>query len=188
MPLMINFKATKEIKPYIKIDEVNELIMISKELFEYTNLTSFELIEDGETISKGGLGRAVAGGVLFGGIGAIVGGVTGGKRTKSICTSMKFRLNFKHTHTDTKFIDIITSKTKTNGWLYNVFREDAHKCDLALQNIINTNENNTELLYKLQSNSKADEIKKLHQLMESGIITKEEFEAQKNLFLSNNVI
>ncbi|EPZ54444.1 hypothetical protein H477_3583 [[Clostridium] sordellii ATCC 9714] len=46
-------------------------------MYNYKDIIEFELLEDGESITKGGLGRAVAGGVLLGGVGAIVGGVTG---------------------------------------------------------------------------------------------------------------
>ena len=35
---------------------------------------------DGTSVVKGGLGRAVVGGFMFGGVGAVVGGITGGKQ------------------------------------------------------------------------------------------------------------
>lgn len=80
--LISKFSATKEIGSHAKFDDNSKTFMIGKNIFRYQNLLDYELIEDGETITKGGLGRAVAGGVLFGGVGAIVGGVTGLKRLK----------------------------------------------------------------------------------------------------------
>ena len=40
--------------------------MVQKDLFQYKNLLSFELLEDGLSVKKGGVGRAVAGGILTG--------------------------------------------------------------------------------------------------------------------------
>ncbi len=65
---------------YLQIDDTHKAFKAGGSIFEFSNLLNFELLEDGETITKGGLGRAVAGGLLFGGVGAIVGGVTGGKK------------------------------------------------------------------------------------------------------------
>lgn len=49
-------------------------------IYSFNDIIDYEINEDGETVSKGGLGNAVAGGLLFGGVGAIVGGVTGKKK------------------------------------------------------------------------------------------------------------
>ena len=49
----------------------------SRRIYNYSDIVSFELLEDGENITKGGICMAVAGGVLFGNAGAIVGGAAG---------------------------------------------------------------------------------------------------------------
>jgi hypothetical protein len=34
-------------------------------IYNYSDIVDFELLEDGESITKGGLGRAITGGLLF---------------------------------------------------------------------------------------------------------------------------
>lgn len=90
---LFSFNATKRIGTHMEIDETQMKWLIpdglfggkkNPEIYNYSDIVDFELLEDGEFIVKGRLGRAVVGGVLFGGIGAVVGGVTGGKKSKSI--------------------------------------------------------------------------------------------------------
>lgn len=43
-------------------------------IYSHSDVIEYELLENGETVTKGGIGRALAEGVLFGGVGAVVGG------------------------------------------------------------------------------------------------------------------
>lgn len=98
--LIDNFKPTSKVGK-LSFDDNTQTFVIFKskkqqELYYYNQIVDFELLEDGETITKGGLGRAVAGGLLFGGIGAIVGGVTGGKKSKGICKSLQIKITLRN--------------------------------------------------------------------------------------------
>ena len=181
-----SFSPTKSISTYLKIDENNKCFEIARNLFKYNNLLSFELLEDGETITKGGLGRAVAGGVLFGGVGAVVGGVTGGKKTKGICTSMKIKVSMKEAHCDVIYIPFITSETKKNSFTYKVAQENAQECISALEIIADENKYTDVQFESAQfSNvSSADEITKFKKLLDDGIITQEEFNIKKKQLLN----
>src|SRR5690606_14697946 len=58
-------------------------------VYPYSSIMSCEIIEDGETIYRKSntLGRAVVGGVIAGGVGAVIGGLTAqGKQDKEIKT------------------------------------------------------------------------------------------------------
>lgn len=87
-----NFKTTRELKVhgyYFREDSNNKLWYYSIEknpvnppLFQYSEIADYEYAEDGETITKGGIGSAVVGGALFGVAGAMVGGITERKRVK----------------------------------------------------------------------------------------------------------
>lgn len=179
-----NFSATKSVGSYIHVDENNKSFKIGKDIFAYENLLSFELLEDGQSITKGGLGRAVAGGLLFGGVGAIVGGVTGGKKSKGICNSMKLRISFKNAHTDVVYIDFILTETKTNGFIYKAAQDNAQKCITVLETINDANQSVVnQSTYSNQSVSSADEIIKFKNLLDQGIITQEEFDAKKKELL-----
>lgn len=91
------FNETDSVGLYLKIDDNNKtwIVPIKKNyvernvtVFNFDEIIDYELIEDGETISKGGLGGAVVGGALLGGVGAAVGGVTGKKKNKTIVNQM----------------------------------------------------------------------------------------------------
>ncbi len=187
-PLFQNFKATKTVDKLLQIDENSKTFKIGNELFLYSNLLDFELLEDEQTITKGGLGRAVAGGLLFGGVGAIVGGVTGGKKSKGICNSMKLRVTLKGAHFgDTKYIPIITSQTKVNSFIYKAAQDSAQKCISALSIILDeVNSHAEQPQVQVQVNegvSAADELLKFKNLLDQGIITQEEFDAKKKQLL-----
>lgn len=186
IPIIDSFKATKKIASYLQIDENNKSFKIGHDIFEFSNLLSYELLEDGQSITKGGLGRAVAGGILFGGIGAIVGGVTGGKKSKGICNSMKLRVTLKNAHTDTTYITFIASETKTKSFIYQTAQSNAQSCISALEIIADLNKaenTSTPVVEENSGISAADEILKFKQLLDTGVITQEEFDAKKSQLL-----
>jgi hypothetical protein len=111
------FNATKKIGALIEFDDNQMKWLIpdgfwggkkNPKVYDYSDIVDFELLEDGESVSKGGLGRAVAGGVLFGGVGAIVGGVTGGKKNKAICNSMKIKITINNLNNPVVYINLIS--------------------------------------------------------------------------------
>lgn len=182
-PVVSSFSPTKEISNYLRIDENNESFKIGRDIFEYSNLLSFELLEDGDSVAKGGLGRAMVGGLLFGGVGAVVGGVTGRKKNKNICNSMRLRVTLKNAHVNTVYIDFITSKTKTSGFIYRGAQTCAQSCISALEIILDQNQRNASISESAQGFSAADEIMKFKQLLDEGVISQEEFEEKKQQLL-----
>lgn len=179
------FHVTKSVGTYIHVDETNKAFSIGGNIFSYDNLLSFELLEDGQSITKGGLGRAVAGAFLFGVGGAIVGGVTGGKKSKGICNSMKLRVSLKNAHIDVAYINFITTETKTKSFIYKAAQDNAQKCITVLEQINDANEN-SQIEYAgtiVQPLSAADEIVKFKALLDQGIITQEEFDFKKKELL-----
>lgn len=176
IPLVSSFNATKTVEKGLVIDDNNKIFKVGLDLFEFSDLLSFELLEDGKAITKGGLGSAVAGGLLFGGAGAVVGGITGGKKSKGVCTSMKIRITVKNSHTDTVYINLVFMEIKTDSLLYKAAQESAQKYLSALQIIADTS-NQAEAIPA--SVDIAADIEKFHALMEKGVITEEEFAAKK---------
>jgi len=173
------FKPTKFVGNYISIDENNKLFKIGQDTFMYENLLSFELLENNQTVFKGGLGRAIAGGLFFGGIGAIVGGITGKKKAKDICHSMRLRVSLKNAHINTTYINFIQNKTKIRSFVYKSATNSAQECITILETI----SNHMNLNYTDQKFSVADEIIKLKQLLDQNIITQEEFDIKKQELL-----
>ena len=161
---------------------------ISVKLFDFASIVSVELIKNGITTYKksttGTVGRALIGGVLAGGIGAIVGGATGKQNGEEKCTSLitKIMLNdIKepmceiHWHKDVGYSNIEDSP---------IYKTAQKSVDI-IKTIIHTNDSEAKTQVSSDSQSTADEIMKLHKLKELGAITVEEYELQKSNLLSN---
>jgi hypothetical protein len=189
------FMPNKKIGNYLEIDEGKKLWLIPSGIFggrgkatvyNFCDIIDIELLEDGESIVKGGLGRAVAGGLLFGGIGAVVGGVTGKRKTKGICNSLKIKITVNDMRNPAVFINFINTEMKKDSFTYKTAYSHAQECMSALQVLCNNaaalgNENPAGL--PENGSSAADEILKFKNLLDSGIITQEEFEAKKKQLL-----
>lgn len=180
------FSPTKVIGSHIEFDDTQKKWLVSRKnnprIFNYSDIIDFELLDDGESITKGGIGRAVAGGMLFGGVGAIVGGATGKKKNKAICKSLRIKITINDIKNPSVFLDFISSDMKKDGFIYKNIYNAAQECLSTLQLICSsletpeTNNNSTQI-------SSADEILKYKNLLDSGIITQEEFEAKKKQLL-----
>lgn len=120
-----------------EVDENKELFKIGGHIYEYSNLLSFQLYQNGGSVSTTGLGRAVGGGILFGPVGAIVGGVTGKKKTANTCFSLKIEITLRNTFNGSetlKFIDTSEKKAlETNSKDYKKAMKEAQECLSALQ-------------------------------------------------------
>ncbi|NEZ80390.1 hypothetical protein EXM60_14685 [Clostridium botulinum] len=124
------FVSTSEVSGYIKFNDNTKQVLISPKfnprIVNYSDILDFELIENGKTVAtKGGLGRAVAGGVLFGGVGAIVGGTTGKKKSISSISGMKIKVVVNDMSNPNIYINIITTSTKIDSFIYR------SSCDIA---------------------------------------------------------
>lgn len=158
-----NFVATKTCFK-IKFDDKNKKIFIEKiflpRIFNYKDLLEYEVLEDGEALVQGGLGRAVVGGLLFGAVGALVGGITGDRKTKKVIKSLKLKLIFNNTNNGTEYIDFIKSETKPNSFSHKIAINNLNEILEQLLKIKNGNEKKVEINHSI-----ADEIlkfKKLH--------------------------
>lgn len=190
------FRATKTIGP-LAVDESLGAVRVSAlgqkmHTFFARKILDFELLEDGESLvkSKGGIGRAIVGGMIFGGAGAIVGAVTGGKRSKKVCTSMKIKITLRDYDVDALYIDLITKETKCNSIVYKNAAKQAQDILSALQvaaDKAQTEASAQPIAVSVVSNSSTsalDELAKLKNLLDMGAITQEEFNAKKAQLLN----
>lgn len=143
---------------------------------KYNNLISIEIIEDGQLIFKKSImrtiGGAITGGVMAGGAGTVVGGLSGNttahKEIKSIIVKLLIR-------------DINTPSVELK--LDNVFKtQQANQIKDSINVIIDKidRESSSNI-----SQSIADELIKLNTLKEQGILTEEEFIKQKAKILNS---
>ena len=112
------FSSTKVAGVHLVIDETNRLWKLDymNVIFRYSEIVSYELLEDGETVTKGGLGSAIVGGALFGGVGAVVGSVVGKKKTKKEITEFRIKIITKNAFCPDLYINLLTTgKIKSNS-------------------------------------------------------------------------
>ena len=149
-------------------------------LFSFDDIIDYELLEDGMSVTKGGLGSAAAGALLLGGVGAIVGGGLG-KKQKDVVQRVSIRISTKVPLMSHVEIPILKAETEKGSFLYKSAKDIAFKV-LSLLDQISLQEDQIAA----QGNrgfSEADEILKYKQLLDSGVITQEEFEAKKRQLL-----
>ena len=188
-----NFKATSTVGQYAKFDDENQkMILLSKghivtkpshyTLFRYDQIVDFELLEDGSTLAQGGIGRAAVGGLLFGGAGAIVGATT--RKSKNVCTDLKVKITVKDYDNPAFYITLLSTETKKDSYLYKTSVKEAQDILSKLQLIVNERDSSTAASEQNFSQiSAADELRKFKSLLDDGIITQEEFEAEKKKLL-----
>ena len=183
--------SIKRVGGYLEINTANKTWSIpgifgGTGMIPYSAILDYELLEDGTSVTKGGasIGRAIVGGAVFGPVGLIIGGVTGKRKQKNFCTTMQIKMTLNSISSPTRYIKFITSKTKKSGATYKTACKNAQEV-LSLLNVITSDQTNTTNVNPVSpSNSSADEIKKYKELLDSGAITKDEFEAKKKQLLN----
>lgn len=154
------------------------------ELFNFSDLLEYELTEDGISVTKGGLGSAVVGGLAFGGVGAIVGGGLG-KKQKDIVTSMSVAITVRNDFVSRIEIPLISSETKKGGLIYNGMKDIGNKI-VSLLNVVSNDAQSDApqpIISAPATPSAADELLKFKQLLDVGAITQDEYDAKKKQLL-----
>lgn len=151
-------------------------------VFKYEEILDFEVIEDGNTVTKGGLGKALVGGAIFGVAGAIVGGTS--KKTNQICTQLQIKVKTKDSEHPVIYLNLINSSTKKDSWIYKQKSKQAQDIISKFKIIADKLSEGTETPSEKKSFSIADEIKKFKELLDSGAIPQEEFDKKKKELLS----
>lgn len=184
---MSQFNITKNLGGFLYVDEGNKKIGIPLnsnvseefEVFDYSDIISYEIIEDGQTLATGGLGRALIGGAFFGLAGAIAGGTS--KKIKSTCNKLQIKENINNMNRPTMYINLIESlNVKKSGSIYKSASSIAQDIISILEIISHENEVSKN---SSSSDSIAEEIKKYKELLDIGAITQEEFDAKKKQLL-----
>lgn len=167
---------------------IKKLTRKPDDIYSFNELVEFELLEDDSQVSSGGVGRALVGGVLAGGAGAIVGGVTGKKKIKRNIESLIIRITVDDLDNPIIMLPIITKKTKTSSKEYEQAFNDSQKIISTLNVIAN---NADEIIQKVEvikdtepSADPYEEIKKLKELLDMDIITQEEYEIKRKELLN----
>ena len=184
-----SFHPSATVEPYLRVDEAARLWYIVPEkkngipiIHSYDEVVEYELLEDGNTVTKGGLGRAAAGAALFGGFGAVVGASTGRKRAKATASRLQLKITLNSMADPVAYINFIRGgEFKKDGMIYKNLERSAQQC-LSLFQIM-TQGNQQPAPAPQPQASAADEILRFKELLDMGVITPEEFEAKKKQLL-----
>ena len=144
-----------------------------------------EIIVDGNIIVKTSttstIGRAVVGGVITGGVGAVIGGVTGKKSHNEVVKKIDLKICVNDSSNPFYKIRFLDTECKKGDSIYNDSYENAERW----QGIISTFIKQSELKeVKNESvSSDVNDLLKLKELLDAGLLTNEEFAEQKNKIL-----
>lgn len=183
---MRHFTPTQAVGKYIEADMNNRLWRVSKvsrAVFKFEDIINFEYIENGNSVTEGGLGSAVVGGVLFGGVGAVVGSNIGKKKTTQEINQMDVKIVTRDEFIPQTYINLLTfGPVKSDSMSYNDLFNEAQRILSLLERIVDTCKKQP-VNSATVSTSVADEIAKLKSLLDLGAITDEEFSAGKKKLL-----
>ncbi|EAE3174230.1 DUF4428 domain-containing protein [Listeria monocytogenes] len=116
-----SFTADKTLENLVFIDSKNLLFKVNSkfniETYHLKDVTGYEIVENSEIKTSGGLGRAALGGILFGGPGAVVGAVTGRKNKEAVKT-LQIQIKLNSEANPVAYIDLLNSKTKKQTLRY----------------------------------------------------------------------
>lgn len=193
---VVRFKTDSSENNYISYDKNTNLVRINGRYLLKDRLFGFDLVEDGEQTTKGGLGAAVAGGIvgslapkLIGrSTGAIVGASIGKRKTTNSCTSLDVIIILQNPQTHDIVENILFHLIS-----YPISRQSVEymQAKLSGQKIIDfltkiTKEESKEEQPQSTTQktvSSASEIMEYKNLLDAGIITQEEFNAKKKQLL-----
>lgn len=105
-------------------------------IYKYSDLNEFEVYQDGESIAKGRAGSALAGGILFGPVGAIVGG-SRSKKISNKCRVLQVRIRVNDLSNPERVVNCLSLAVKKDSTLYKNAFEAARNMAATLSYIQN---------------------------------------------------
>ena len=183
-------------------DDINEFVAVVTpsriHVLRYSDIVSISYEENGSDVFNKSLGGAVVGGLLFGGVGAIVGGNTAKAMQNKEVKNMSIKILLKSTSDSTIILKIyeggkdgpvlITKDDASRKHYENLMEEvsgikDIFSIIIDIADKKNTMPKSAPITPFISSASVADELTKLVKLKEAGILSEEEFQAQKSKLL-----
>lgn len=171
------------------IDENSGLWCINgmNSTLKLSEITDCEIIEDGVSYKPdNGVLRAVVGGALFGGAGAIVGALTA-----STSESVNRLEVVIHTNNPTLLkskVVLLSSPTKRSSSLYQSAKNNAETLISCLDRLSGFSSKKNQTAASIQNSSviisNADELAKYKELLDKGAISEEEYDAVKKRLLN----
>ena len=187
---------------FIMDDFFKVLVIIkpgSYELFNYCDIIEVSYEENGNQLytksAARTVGGAVVGGVLMGGAGAVVGGLSGASKQNKEIKNMDIKILLRSTSRTSCVLNfnavdkVLVTKKDADRQLYETYLKQANQAKDTLAVIIdNAKQVNNSVVKQIvkapiHQGGIADELAKLAKLKAEGILTDEEFQIQKSKLL-----
>ncbi len=162
----------------------------------YRDVLSSEIFVDGETVTKTArgsqLGGATIGGLALGGVGAIIGGLSGKTRSSEKVKRVDLRVTVNDTKSPLHDINFMDIEGKKDGIIYKSAMDQARHWHGLIAVLIKMADNEDVRKEGGESSSQAnggstsslaDELSKLSDLRDKGVLSDEEFSIQKQKLL-----
>lgn len=104
-------------------------------IFRFDEIADYTVEQDGNTIQKSGAGSAVIGGLLFGGVGLVAGGLMG-RKTKETITKLSISLKTTNKWAPSVTIPIVSTEIKKGSMTYNFVKSSTEQLLKVLDSII----------------------------------------------------
>lgn len=180
----------------LSIDEKNKRISFislttsENRVYSYHDILKSEILTDGISVTSTNrasqLGGALLGGLLAGGVGAIIGGLSGSTTSKDKVKKIELNVIVNDTVNPVHKITFLDSEFSTfskDSQEYKDGYNTAYHCHQLIGVLIkqadNEDKRKEQINKQSQDFSVADELRKLQQLKNEGILTESEFDMQK---------
>lgn len=174
----------------------------AKHIIPYSQILDVEVVEDNNTLfqksSVRTIGGAIVGGVIAGGAGAIVGGLSGKTKQSKTVSKVQVKIKLRDINDPSIIIDCydcttmeadkkpVNPSSTFGAMLYEAGANDAQNIADTLSVIIDENSRPYSSTPTVQQSHRvADELVKLAELREKGFLTEEEFNSQKRALLNS---
>jgi hypothetical protein len=158
------------------------------EVYSFDEVLDVSLDLDEESVGQvkiGGIGRAIVGGLVFGGVGAIVGAQTGGSKItyKETLKQAELKLYLEGNPTRIIHMPLYFIKEKKRKTMYGGKLESGELMLLEFKKMIESASSETIISEVVSPSNVSEEIRKYKSLLDDGIITQEEFDQKKKQLL-----
>ncbi|WP_455233236.1 hypothetical protein [Geopseudomonas aromaticivorans] len=180
-------------RKYITTSTLDGLVF-EVSVLPYSHILSSEIFEDGDSVTTAArgsqIGGAIVGGVLMGGAGAIIGGLSGKKHTSQNVRRIELRLTVNDADSPIHDVTFLGLETPKNSVMYEQSMLEARHWHGLAEFLIKKADaverrKNSDPVSLASQGSVADEIRKLAELKGLALITEHEFEIHKKRLLNS---
>jgi hypothetical protein len=158
----------------------------------YESVIASEIFEDGaavtRTVRSSQVGGAVVGGLLLGGVGALVGGLSGKTQTTNKSKRVELRLTINDTVTPIHDVGFLSMEVMRGSFMHKQAMEQARHWHALIEVLIKRADMEDKATLATSQpkafSSIADELKKLVELRETGVLNPDEFQREKTKLLA----